>query len=465
LRGLWRRWDMSKSILRAVNLLVGVGFLFACGSAQAALLFSITNKAWRFEQERNMDRTGWQTPAFSALDWNEGLGLFGFDSNAEIEPLIQTQLFPPSIPAPGLMAPRTYYFRTYFEYVHGDFTIPVLVFSNRVDDGAVFYLNGEEIQRIRMDDGEVTYTNLANRPPPPGDATEWDVFYLRNPNLRSAPQVNWLAVEVHQVSGSGDVVFGCQLYLDYVPLLQLHPQHLVVLECRTATLELLFGPSQPATYQWFKDGVPINPALNPTATNSALTITNARRVDAGQYYLVMSNSYGAFTSDVATLMLSPDVSAPAILAAMATSNLTEIRIVLSEPVLQSGNLAMATISNVCGGPGLEISQVREIDPTNILLITTARELEQSYVFFLEADQIHDACAGNPNATTLRPISGTIPRMTITTVSESNLLVWQGCGRLQQTTNLFDWSDVPGNPASPYPVVHTVPAQFYRLRVP
>jgi hypothetical protein len=150
---------------------------------------------------------------------------------------------------------------------------------------------------------------------------------------------------------------------------------------------------------------------------------------------------------------------------MATSNLTEIKIVLSEPVVQSGSLASATISNVCGGPALQILEVQELDATNILLITAAREPEQSYLFSLEADQIHDTCAGNPNALTLIPISGTAPRLTITTAGDTYLLVWQGCGTLQQTTNLFDWSNVSGNPASPHPVARTAPAQFYRLRVP
>src|SRR5262245_10644329 len=182
---------MSASFPGGAKLLTTLAFLaFTYGSAQAAELFSITNKAWKFEQERNMTGTGWQMPEFSDLDWNVGLGLFGFETNPQIEPLIQTRLTPPSIAAPGLPVPRTYYFRTFFEYVHGDFAIPVLVFSNRVDDGAVFYLNGQEIQRIRMDDGAVTYTNLANRSPPgSGDATEWDVFYILNPNLRWAPQV------------------------------------------------------------------------------------------------------------------------------------------------------------------------------------------------------------------------------------------------------------------------------------
>lgn len=85
---------MKRLLLSWVKLIAGATCLtaFLCGSAPAAQVFSLTNKIWRYEQERNMDGTGWQTPAFSDLDWYAGPGLFGFDGNPQIEPLIQTRL-------------------------------------------------------------------------------------------------------------------------------------------------------------------------------------------------------------------------------------------------------------------------------------------------------------------------------------------------------------------------------------
>jgi len=438
-----------------------------CVSALGAQVFPLTNKVWSYEQEGNMDNTGWQTPGFLDGDWYLGLGLFGFDSNPQIEPLIQTLLVPPSNPAPGLAAPRTYYFRTWFEYVHGDFTIPVLTFSNRVDDGAVFYLNGHEVHRIRMDDGAVTYTNLANQQPPnTGDATEWDVFRLCNPNLRWAPEVNWLAVEVHQYSpGSGDIVFGCELHLEYVGLPRVQPQQETFFECDSITIGLLFGSSPAASYQWFKDGIPIHPGTNPTATNATLVVTNARLPDAGQYFVVMNFECGSFTSDMAIMTMSPDVHSPTIISAMAGSTLTEIKLVLSEPLLQPANLASAIITNVCGGLPLEIFQVQELNPTNLVLITSARAPEQAYRLFLEADQIHDACAGNPNGPILLPVSGASPQLSIARSNGATTVAWAGCGTLQYSTNLIDWTNVPGNPASPYAVTGPASVQFYRLQAP
>jgi hypothetical protein len=37
--------------------------------------------------------------------------------------------------------------------------------------------------------------------------------------------------------------------------------------------------------------------------------------------------------------------------------------------------------------------------------------------------------------------------------------------LQWTSNLIEWADVPGVPASPYPAGVPVGTRFYRLRLP
>jgi hypothetical protein len=105
------------------------------------------------------------------------------------------------------------------------------VFSNLIDDGAVFYLNGTEVYRLRMPAAPavITSTTLANGFPagPPtyqqgvhpqyGDAAaEAPALFTLSGNLVATNLVqglNHLAVEVHNYSAtSPDIVFGTALY-------------------------------------------------------------------------------------------------------------------------------------------------------------------------------------------------------------------------------------------------------------
>ena len=83
-----------------------------------------------------------------------------------------------------------------------------------LDDGAVFYLNGQEIYRTNMPAGSVTNTTPASS----------EVFYPRFSQQISVPsgafQVgeNTLAVELHQISGSNlDALFGATLEVTETP--------------------------------------------------------------------------------------------------------------------------------------------------------------------------------------------------------------------------------------------------------
>jgi len=279
---------------------------FACSRANGqALLISLTNSVWKYEQDRNMDDTGWQSAVFNDETWSSGLGLFGFEVNPEIDPLIQTRLQSPQLPAPGLGAPRVYYFRTQFDYFHGDFSRPILIISNRLDDGAVFYLNGEEVKRIRIADGPVRYFTMATNTPTSGDATGWDVFELDNPPLRWAPQRNVLAVEVHQRGLSGDIVFGSVLSIEYVPYLWPTPTFQVVTQCNTASISVPWdGGIQPASFQWLHNGIAIDPALNPTATNTTLVIPNMQQQHVGHYQLSVIYRQRPVMSSAAFLSLA-----------------------------------------------------------------------------------------------------------------------------------------------------------------
>jgi hypothetical protein len=60
-----------------------------------------------------------------------------------------------------------------------------------------------------------------------------------------------------------------------------------------------YGGEQPASFQWFKDGMVVS-----SATNSTLSASNASLFDAGQYVLVANNAFGSITSSVVSTTMS-----------------------------------------------------------------------------------------------------------------------------------------------------------------
>jgi hypothetical protein len=121
---------------------------------------------------------------------------------------------------------RTYYFRTPFQF-SGSIVGGSLTFSNYIDDGAVFYLNGAELARIRMlpPPNVISYTTFASSTPCAGTLYQGDaatvcpdVFTVTGTMLTNVNQgANIVAVEVHNVSGgttTQDILFGSALYVN-----------------------------------------------------------------------------------------------------------------------------------------------------------------------------------------------------------------------------------------------------------
>jgi hypothetical protein len=81
----------------------------------------------------------------------------------------------------------------------------------------------------------------------------------------------------------------------------------------TATFSATVIGAAPNYYQWRKGGLPLAYGGNISGvTNLTLTLTNVQMADAGDFDLVVSNSYGAATSQVATLVV-PNFVPPGLL--------------------------------------------------------------------------------------------------------------------------------------------------------
>ena len=156
---------------------------------------------WRYQTNFDLTLSNWTAPAYLDATWPAGLGLLYNEGAALPEPK-NTLL--------GL-GRLTYYFRTHFN-LSGSPAGASLKITTVLDDGAVFYLNGQEFFRQNMPGGAVTYSTAAT--PGVGDAT------YAGPTIASGSALlagdNVLAVEVHQSGpASTDVVFGMKLETTY----------------------------------------------------------------------------------------------------------------------------------------------------------------------------------------------------------------------------------------------------------
>lgn len=189
--------------------------LFFAAMTSITLATPVTNVAieinglWR-STTNNVDAAGWQSRLYDDSGWTiSGNALFFIETN--------TLPAATNTPLPGndIGNPMPcYYFRSTF-FVTNVAEVIALNFKNLIDDGAVFYLNGTEIQRVRMNAGTVVYTTGANATPPGGDATTFQTFAITGSTLTNLVNgTNVLAVRVHQQGvASDDVVFGSALSL------------------------------------------------------------------------------------------------------------------------------------------------------------------------------------------------------------------------------------------------------------
>lgn len=175
-------------------------------------LFDVTNP-WKYTAA-NLDGKNWRAASYDDSAWDgPSPGLLWVDSrgpNADI-PFLNTQMtLDPNTSYPF----PTYYFRTHFSFTNRLSRVS-FVFNTYIDDGAVFYLNGNEICRLRMPEAPTVIENdtLASGYSGSGDATDRVTIGVSGDamtNLLSGDNV--LAVEVHNYNArSPDITFGASL--------------------------------------------------------------------------------------------------------------------------------------------------------------------------------------------------------------------------------------------------------------
>lgn len=162
---------------------------------QGPQTFVAMTDVWRYHQSGDQG-TRWRMPDFDDRDWQSGRALF-YVENADLPSAKNTEL---------TLGQPTYYFRKSFEA--NEVSNVELEVSLILDDGAVAYLNGIELFRIRMGEGEIDFQTFSSSTVT--DAQLEGPFSI--PATALIKGENVIAVEVHQTNpGSSDIVFGLSL--------------------------------------------------------------------------------------------------------------------------------------------------------------------------------------------------------------------------------------------------------------
>jgi len=108
-----------------------------------------------------------------------------------------------------------------------------------------------------------------------------------------------ITITVEQGASGYDVLSGLQM--DAVPLpsspfISIQPTNEEVMQGSTATFTVLAGGATPLAYQWLFNDVNIS-----AATNSGYTVNYPQQTNAGNYTVIVTNTFGTVTSLVAAL--------------------------------------------------------------------------------------------------------------------------------------------------------------------
>lgn len=165
-----------------------------------------SNAVWRFNESGDDLGTSWaQTSHVVGGSWESGPATIGNDPGAPFP--IAT-----AVDAPGSNDPYviTYYFEADFPLTALQASeLETLELEQLIDDGAIFYLNGVEIDRVRMPSGSISASTTANGSV---DVASLTTRTVDIPAGLAVAGSNRLSVEVHQNSNrSGDIVFGLQV--------------------------------------------------------------------------------------------------------------------------------------------------------------------------------------------------------------------------------------------------------------
>ena len=155
---------------------------------------------WAYLDDGSAQVTSWREPDFVDSSWNRGFAELGYGDGDETA-LVDG--------GPEGNRHLTTYFRSEFT-VDDPATFIELELQLKRDDGALVYINGIEVVRSNVPDGDVTHLTRALERVMGAAERLWETFVV--PSVVLVPGLNVIAVEIHQRDpGSSDISFNLSL--------------------------------------------------------------------------------------------------------------------------------------------------------------------------------------------------------------------------------------------------------------
>ena len=156
-----------------------------------------SNSVWRYRDSGIAPDVGWRLPAYDDSAWASGEAMLGYGASE-----IKTALSHGADPANKF--PAAFFRLVFHSPVNAQDVQGPGLLQLWADDGAIIYLNGVEVLRVRMPAGPVTHLTYASQIANGRGA--WEQFDIPLDALRRGANV--LAAEVHQVNAtSSDLCF------------------------------------------------------------------------------------------------------------------------------------------------------------------------------------------------------------------------------------------------------------------
>ena len=170
--------------LRIISVFVVIAAWSIVQAAAQQTVFVDTGSVWKYLGDGTDQGTAWREVGFDDSTWLSGASPLGFGEADAVTDIGRTP------------QRATSYFRTEFEVSEALLANLVrFVMDIRRDDGVVVYLNGIEVRRDNMPEGEITSDTLALRAL--GGTEESDYVSTAGSSGRLVAGTNTLAVEVH----------------------------------------------------------------------------------------------------------------------------------------------------------------------------------------------------------------------------------------------------------------------------
>ncbi len=186
------------------------GHTFVGWSEVANIQYIFEGSVWKYNDSGDDLGTAWRMPDYEDSDWAEGNAELGYGDGDEATVV--------SYGGDPDNKHTTTYFRHAFNPVVNEVTPTTGFFQLRRDDGAVVYLNGEEVFRSNMPNGDIAYDTFSVDFAADEEETNWHEYTLQ---IDLQPGTNVVAVEIHQYSlTSSDISFDLTLSA-FAPLEQL----------------------------------------------------------------------------------------------------------------------------------------------------------------------------------------------------------------------------------------------------